>query len=160
MVMTTLLTILMVVMIVGIIFLGTKSSIFKAQGEADKDKLCSETDILLGDFCYETQNILNVNTGLMESKTRINFHVKNNGQVPIESFLILEVDNAGNSIPLSTLMGSETEVNGIRSVTSDYVTNLNNIDKLKIYPQLLLKGEIFSCFNNEKILSGGELKTC
>lgn len=160
MVMTTLLMILMVVMIVGGIFLWNRSSIFKITGEEDKTKLCSEIDFVSGDFCKEVQSILNTNTGKMEDKTRISFHIKNNGNVPIQSFLILMVDNAGNSAPLSTLIGNELDLSGIRIVTSDFIFDGNNIDKLKLYPQMLLRGEVFPCYNKEKILFWNEIKLC
>lgn len=160
MVMTTLLMILMVVLIVGAIFLWNKASVFQVQGGADKDKLCSEIDFVSGDFCYELQNVPNVNTGVSESKTKINFNVKNNGNVPIQSFSILLIDNVGNSIPILALIGSKTEVNGIQKVTSDFIPDSKNVDKIKVSPEILLNKQIFICSENEKTLSWGELKLC
>ncbi|VVB82748.1 Uncharacterised protein [uncultured archaeon] len=160
MVMTTLLTILMVVLIVGAIFVWTKSSVFQVQSGADKDKMCSEVDFVSADFCYEVQNVPNINTGKTESKTRINFHVKNNGNVQIQSFSILLIDNAGNSIPISALVGSKIEVSGIQTVTSDFILNPGNIDKIKVSPEIVLNRQIFICSGNEKTLSWGELKAC
>jgi len=158
--MTTLLTILMVIVIVGVIFMWNKSSVFNVQGEADKNKLCSEIDFVSGDFCYELQNVPNVNTGVSESKTRINFNVKNNGNVPIQSFSILLIDNAGNSVPISALVGSEIEVSGIQTVTSDFIPDPKNVDKIKVSPEIVLNKKIFICSGNEKTLSWGELKAC
>ena len=156
MVMTTLLPILMVVLIVGAIFMWTKSSVFQVQAGADKDKMCSEVDFVSGDFCYETQNVPNMNTGIIESKTRINFHFKNNGNVSIQGFSILLIDNTGNSVPI----GSEIEVSGIQTVTSDFIPNVNKVNKIKVSPKIVLNKKIFICSENEKTLSWSELKLC
>lgn len=160
MIVTTLLTILIVVLVVGAIFLWNKSSIFQVQGGADRDKLCSEIDFVFGDFCHEVQNVPNLNTGAIESKTRINFNVRNNGNIPIQSFSILIIDNAGNSVPVSALVGSKTEVNGIQKVTSDFIQGSGSVDRIKVSPEILLNKQVFICSENEKILSWGELKVC
>ena len=145
--MTTLLTILMVVVIVGVIFLWNKSSVSNVQGEADRNKICSEIDFISGDFCYESGG-----------NTRINFHIRNDGNISIKGFSILLIDNAGNSVPISALIGSGT--GSERKVTSDFFSNSGNIDKIKISPEISFNQEIFICPDNEKTLFWNELKLC
>ncbi len=66
---TTLLIILIIIVIAGIILFWNQSSILNFQEQEDKNKLCSDANFISGDFCYEVQNILNINTGVSEAKT-------------------------------------------------------------------------------------------
>lgn len=150
----------MTLLMIGGVFLAAQYFISKAQSQAMTDKLCSEVSFNSGDFCHETQEVQNLETGTSEMKTRINFNVQNNATVPIESFILLIEDNNGNSIPISSLINSNVDVNGAKQVTSDFIDNSENINQIKVYPTIIFKNETILCKNNEKVLSWGDIPLC
>lgn len=158
-VIATVLLILMAVAILAGIFVWMQTYLFKTSQEATVDKLCSGILFTAADFCYQTLQVPNINTGAMESKERLVFSVENNMNYPIDGFLLSLQYTGGDSAPLAVLSG-QINASRIKKLTTDFINNPVNINEIKVMPQVVVGNSTLTCSSNAETFKWSEVKQC
>jgi hypothetical protein len=157
-VMTALLLILLAITIIAAVFIWNKQ-IFSSLTSGSNT--CSEISFSIGDFCYEEQNIQNIQTGQLELKTHLKFNVRNEFQNKvIEGFLVFIDDEYGNTQTISSLF--DTQIAGFesKSLTTDFFSNTGKISNVRIAPQIKEGAKIVSCTEKQVTIKWSTIKKC
>jgi flagellin-like protein len=152
-VITTVLIIAIVVVLSGIIFIFAKSSLEKAKEEALGEKLCSEVEFSVADFCHGTI------TSDAGEKSIIRFNGINEANNLLDGFLI-SLDYGGEIISVSTLPYSELENGQAKTLNTEIIETIENIKQIKIIPRINNNGENIICDKNTETFDWSEVKIC
>jgi hypothetical protein len=150
---TTVLIIGLVVVLSGVIFIFAKNSVEKAKQETSGEKLCSETEFSVGDFCHST--ILS-DSG---EKFIIRFNGRNQANNKLDGFLI-SLDYDGETIPISTLPYSELENGQAKTLNTEIIENINGIKHITVIPRINNNGKNIVCNKNTETFDWNGVKTC
>jgi hypothetical protein len=158
---TVLILVSLTLVILAGVFFWMKNFSSKTQRETDIRKLCSEIVFDSRDFCYSSQTIYNVETGTNEEATNIKFNIRNEMDTrQIYGFLISLVDSGGSSRTISTLPFNEIEGQETKQLTTDFISNMDAIDRLKIVPEINSSNELIICNEQEKSAEWGSIGKC
>ena len=155
----TLLIVLLVIGTVAAVIVWNKSIFSKLTSD---NKSCSEISFTLGDFCYEEQdNILNTETGQLEKKIHLIFNARNELENPIiEGFSITLGDKYGNTQIISSLFDTQVEGFETKKIVSDFFTNFEDIEHIKIIPLIKIKEETINCEDKPTLINWRTIKQC
>jgi hypothetical protein len=153
---TTVIIIAIVVVLLGIIFIFGKNTLEKAKQEALGEKLCSEVEFSVGDFCYTT---IPSDSG---EKSIIRFNGVNEANNMLDGFLI-SLDYGGETksvIAVSTLPYSELENGQAKTLNTEIIESIENVNQIKIIPRINNTGKIIVCNKNTQTFDGEEVNVC
>ncbi len=151
----------MLVMAVGsMIFLWMRYSVTKAEEEALIQQECQKIEFVVEDFCYEDVIVDNINTGESEKKTHIRFNGRNDAsELELEGFLIF-IDYKGSTISIPSSPYSEIEGHNSKSVTTDFITDIENINRIRVVPKIKKERDMFICEEKEVVIYWEDVGIC
>ena len=152
-VITTVLIISIVVVISGIIFIFAKNSLEKAKEEAEGERLCSEVEFSVADFCHEQ---IDTDEG---RKSIITFNGVNEAGSSFDGFLI-STDYGGNIIPVSTLPYSELDSGEAKTLHTEVLEDINDIKKIEVIPRIKSDNQNVICNKNSETFDWEEIGEC
>jgi hypothetical protein len=156
----TMIILVSVIFVIAGILVWNRQIFSSLSGEKTQEKICSELKFDADDFCYETLSIENIETGIMEQKTRLNFNVRGDSEnQAIEEFLFVIEDASGNTQTTSTLLYSRLSGFDSKVLSTDFLTT-ENINEIKIIPKITFNQKIVLCEKEELTIKGGDISRC
>ena len=157
---STVLLILMVLVIASVVFIWAKYIVKDSGEEAQAQQLCSEVDFVVGDFCYETIEVENLETGLTEITYRFRFNAKNNAEEPELYRFIISLDYGGETKPLDSFENTELGDYDAKNIETYPLEDISGIKKIKIIPKVKKDMNIFVCEEQGVEINWEQVKEC
>lgn len=152
--------ILIVIVLGGMVFIWGRSLVLDNKEQALGEKLCREVEFLVGDFCYENVSVENLGTGQIEDRISIKFSGRNDlAESELYGFLI-SVDYGAETISIPSLAYSEIEGGVSKSINSNFIKNIEGIERIIVVPKIEVGNNIFVCEGKEKVISWEEMEEC
>ena len=151
--------IMMIMVIASGVFLWMRSSVTKAEEEALVQQECQKIEFVLDDFCYEEELIPNLETE-PQLRNYIRFNGRNDAEEPeLYGFLIF-IDYEGSTISIQSSIYSEIEGYDSKSVTSDFIEDIENIKQIRVVPKIKDGTRVFICEEKEKKIHWEAVEPC
>lgn len=151
----------LVISTIGIFFVWNKQIFSLINGEEDQQKKCSELEFRVADFCKEEVEITNVETGESIFRTHLIFNAQSLlEEQRIEGFSFFITDNFGNTQVISTLPYNNLYSINVKNLVTNFISQEEDIDELKIIPQILLDKKIILCDDKFVKTEWEQIETC
>ncbi len=145
-----------VLVIAGIVFVFGTNALQKASEKSMGEKLCSEVEFSVGDFC---QGKIEADG---EDKANLVFNGVNEAGSSFDGFLI-SIDYGGNMLSvstISTLPYSELETGEAKTLYTEVIENIHDIEKIKVTPRINNTKVNIVCDKNSETFNWDEVGEC
>jgi hypothetical protein len=159
-VVSIMLLIVLGVIVIGGIFIWQSGFLETIQKDAALKKLCSTLEFRADGLCFNELTLKNKDGTDGQSSTNIKFDVINDANSKITGFLLMLIDESGNSKTISIVEIMELAGQQGFKFTTEGISNTGNIKKVSIIPQTILDEKTISCYDRKKIINKEEITQC